>query len=93
MRPIVHFISAPTYNLCKHLNKWFRSNANFQPTYTIKNSLDLIDKISERDIPSGSILVSFDAVDLYNNVPIKFSVRRTREILSSLQIQDLRFGN
>ena len=86
MRPIVSFVSAPTYHLCKHLNKWFHSYTPFCPKYTISNSCNLVDNIKNLAIPPNSTLVSFDVVNLYTNVPIQPTLSRMSEILEQCQI-------
>ena len=86
MRPIISFVSAPSYHLCKHLNKWFHSYTSFLPKYAVSNSCDPVGKITNLPIPPNSILVSFDVVSLYTNVPIQPTLTRVSEILEQHKI-------
>ena len=83
---IVSFVSAPSYHLCQHLNKGFHSFTSFLPRYTVSNSCDLVDKITNFAIPPNCILVSFDVDSLYTNVPIKPTLTRISEILEQCKI-------
>jgi hypothetical protein len=69
-RPVVSFYTAPTYKLAKHANNLFYSMLKFNPPYTVKNSLELIDKIQHTKVNSNNILVSFDVVSLFTSVPV-----------------------
>jgi len=81
LRPIVSYISSPTYRLCKHLDYWFKMTTNFRPAYSVKNTTELIDKIKNFNIPPNSILVSFDVQSLYPRVPLTPTLQRIDEIL------------
>lgn len=70
IRPIASFTQAPTYKLCKWLNTYLPHKLSFQPKHVIKNSLDLIQKIKNINVPPNSTLVSFDIKNLYPSVPI-----------------------
>jgi len=47
IRPVVSFINAPTYNLCGFIDSWFKSFTKFQPRYSVKNTVDLVDRIKD----------------------------------------------
>jgi Reverse transcriptase (RNA-dependent DNA polymerase) len=70
IRPVASFIQAPTYKICKLLNSLLPKKLNFQPRYTVKNSSDLVSKISGIPVPPNAVLVSFDIVNLFPSVPI-----------------------
>ena len=55
---------------------------------TVSNSFDLIDEITEHNIPPNSIFVPFDVVILFNNVPFNLTIERTSEIPQNSHIQD-----
>ena len=42
IRPVVSYISSPTYRLCKFLDNWFKKQTNFQPQFSVKNTLELV---------------------------------------------------
>ena len=88
MRPIVSFNSSPTYNLAKHLNFWFRTTTNYHSRFSIKNSVELIEKISLLDISPNAILVSFDVSGLFPNTPLPPTLKRITNILSQAQIHN-----
>ena len=69
MRPVVSFVSFPTYFLAKFLDRWFKSRVDFESPYSIKNSVSLADKLKDDILPPGSILCSFDVVDLFPSIP------------------------
>lgn len=71
MRPVVSYINAPAYKLAKKLNTIFRSGVDFNPKFTVKNSLDLIDKIKDISVPLNAKLVSFDVTSLFTNIPVQ----------------------
>jgi len=64
IQPIVSFLHSPTYKLCKYLNNWFTCNSNFRPTYSIKTSLDLIERIKDFDIPPNTFHLTSQACTL-----------------------------
>lgn len=70
LRPIVSFINSPSYNLSKFLVN-ILNNITINSKYNIKNSLHFKDKISEITMDTGEILVSFDVVSLFTNVPMQ----------------------
>ena len=86
VRPIVSFISSPTYKLAKYLNIWFTENTDFQSGYSIKNSKELTDKISDFSTPPDSILCSFDVAGLFTNVPLGPTLERIHGILLEAHI-------
>jgi hypothetical protein len=94
IRPIASFTQAPTYPLCKWLTSYLPHKLSFRPKYTIKNSLDLIQKIKNINVPPNSTLVSFDIKNLYPSVPIPdlkniLSLLITSKISSPLEREEL----
>ena len=71
IRPVVSYIGAPTYDLAKHLNNLLKTKSSFKPQYSLKNSLDLIKKIENVNIPQNSKLISLDVDSLFTNVPFE----------------------
>mgnify|MGYP000921756173 CR=1 FL=1 len=71
MRPVVSFVSAPSYKLAKYLDKWFKHLVDFRPPFSIKNSIELSQLLIQTSPPPGSILISFEVVWLYPHVPLQ----------------------
>lgn len=86
VRPIVSFISSPTYKLAKYLNRWFQWSTDFQSEFSIKNSNELIGKIRDFIPPPGSILVSFDVAGLFTNVPLVPTLESIDKILKEANV-------
>lgn len=70
IRPIVAYCNAPAYKLCKGFINFFNSHTNFVSAFSVKNSVELISKIQDVDIPLHSKLVSFDVASLFTSIPI-----------------------
>ena len=69
LRPIVSNINAPTYNLSKKLVQDFQTFE--QPTtLSVKNNLDLLDKLKDLKIDQNDRLISFDVKNLFPSIPI-----------------------
>ena len=66
LRPIVSFVNSPTYNISKFLSKIIKSLMTNR--FSVKNSIDFIDRIKDVVIEDDDILVSFDAVSLFTSV-------------------------
>ena len=68
IRTVVSFIYSPSHNLSNELDVILRNTLNFKPKFSIKNSLDLIDKVKNIKINRNSILLSFDVKNLFPSV-------------------------
>ena len=69
LRPIVSSINSPSYNLAKHLADILTPWSGKGTSY-IKNSQHFVERAKEIEIQPGDLLVSFDVVSLFTNVPI-----------------------
>jgi hypothetical protein len=74
IRPLINYQNAPAYKLAKTLEKVIRSNFKFNNNIMLKNSIDLVSKIKDLEIPMNTKLVSFDIKNLYTNIPIKETI-------------------
>ena len=81
IRPVVSFVNAPSSKLSKKLISIIKFNTKFKSKYSIKNSLDLIDKIKNLEIPNRSLLISFDVKSLFPSVPPADVLGITRTLL------------
>jgi len=85
MRPIVSCVNAPSYNISKWLLHEFQK-LEFPETFSIKDRYQFIEATKDLNIEPHEMLVSFDVVALYPNVPMK----ETSKILENwLQTLDL----
>ena len=71
MRPIVSYINAPAFRISKYISKNFQNFTGFESKYSIKNSLQLIEMLKSKQIPSNAKLVSFDVKSLFPSIPLK----------------------
>ncbi|XP_044764540.1 uncharacterized protein LOC123321102 [Coccinella septempunctata] len=69
IRPVVSNCNAPTYQLSKWLNIFLKEKINFSPSYTIKNTLDLVNKIKDIKVEDHYKIRTLDIENLYTNVP------------------------
>ena len=69
MRPVVSYINAPSYKLCKQLCSDLPNIINCTSPYSVKNSLELIEKLKNKDVPDNYKLVSFDVKSLFTSIP------------------------
>ena len=83
IRPVVSYTSAPSYKLAFKYNTIFKDHSQFSPKHSVKNSLDLIDKLKPLTLPQNGILVSFDVSSLFINVPVHQTLRIATKLLSN----------
>ena len=69
MRPVVSYVTAPAYKVCKKLNELLPKYINFNPKYAIKNTLQLVNNIKNVHLPLNAKLVSFDVKNLFPSIP------------------------
>ena len=74
LRPIASFVGSPTYQLSKHLVFLLAPLVGKTPAH-VKNSIDFASFISDQTLQQGQVLVSFDAVSLFTNVPVDLACR------------------
>jgi hypothetical protein len=88
MRPVVNFRTAPTYHLCKYLNKKIQEKLNWEQSFNVKNTVDLVTKIKDVIIPDNSIFISFDVKDMYSNIPPKETIKILEEDLRNNNVNN-----
>ena len=71
IRPVVSYNNAPASKIAKFLNNHLRNVTNFNPSFSVKNSLHLIDSLKNLTIPYNAKLVSFDVKNLFTNIPVE----------------------
>lgn len=72
IRPVVSYIKAPSYKICKTINLKLSQILNFQLKYipSIKNSVDFVKKINNVFIPANVHVASFDICSLFTSIPV-----------------------
>lgn len=69
IRPVVSFVTAPSFKLSKTLINIIKMHCKFKSTHSIKNSVDLISRIKDIHLPDKAILLSFDVKNLFPSIP------------------------
>ena len=67
VRPIISTVNSPTYNVSKFFAKFLQNNLKL-PVSHIDNSLKLLEKINNIQIPHDYDIISLDVVSLFTNV-------------------------
>jgi hypothetical protein len=70
MRPVVSYVNAPNYKLCKYMNNILPDKINFKSDKAIKNTIELITKLNKMQISPTDKLISFDVKSLFTSIPI-----------------------
>ena len=73
LRPISSSTNLPCYTLSKHIGDILKRIIS--PDYNIKNSQILKAKLEDIILEQDDILVSFDAVSLFTNIPTNLAIR------------------
>lgn len=84
IRPVVSFVASPTYNLSRWLKDWFVNITDFTPKFAIKNSSDLVKKLTSPNLPplpSASKVCSFDVNGMFTNIDVRLSINYMCDIL------------
>ena len=80
LRPIVASQGSPTYNLAKYLAEILKPLVG-KSEHHVVNSIEFITKIEQTKLDEDEILVSFDVVSLFTNVPIDEACNIAKERL------------
>lgn len=73
LRPISSSTNVPCYNLAKHIGTILQTIINRD--LNIKNSIQLIEKLKNTFIDDTEIMVSFDVVSLFTNIPTHLAIK------------------
>ncbi|XP_058840547.1 uncharacterized protein LOC131696034, partial [Topomyia yanbarensis] len=71
LRPVVPNITAPTYKLSKYIANILKRSQ--QSEYNISDSFQFTEYINQITLPPDYVLVSFDVVSLFTNIPIELA--------------------
>jgi hypothetical protein len=81
IRPIVNLCNSPAYNLGRFISKHLNSISYLLYSFSVKNSVQLINNLSDIPVNSNTRMCSFDISNMYTNIPIdKVPLSRHREI-------------
>lgn len=73
LRPIVSSIQVPCYHLSKYVGKILQNIVS--KDYNIKNSAQLKDQLGNTELNNNEIIVSFDVISLFTNIPIHTAIK------------------
>lgn len=73
LRPVSSSVDVPCYNLSKHIGEIIQNIISTK--YNIKNSLELKQQLSIIQLEEDEILVSFDVVSLFTNIPTYLAIK------------------
>ena len=80
LRPIISTTATYNYQLSKHLTK-ILSEVRKKPPSFIKDSFELMKKITKLESNDNEILISFDIDNLYTNVPVLEAIETALDLL------------
>jgi len=80
LRPIISTTATYNYQLSKHLTK-ILSEVRKKPPSFIKDSFELMKKITKLESNNNEILISFDIDNLYTNVPVLEAIETALDLL------------
>ena len=79
LRPIVHIIESPTYDLAKHLAKTLKPLVGKSFSFS-KDSSQLVGRMKDWKVDENALLTSFDVVSLYKKIPIDDGVEVIKKV-------------
>ena len=65
IRPIVSFVGSPVYKISIFLNKIFKAHLPIKFDFSLRNSIELANLLSELEVPDNCFVMSFDIKNLF----------------------------
>ena len=85
MRPVVSFISAPSYKLAKYLDTWYKQLVDFRSPYSVKNSIELAETLTQTSPPPVEVLsylsMLLDCIPTFPSIPLRRTWKNFFEML------------
>ena len=88
LRPIVLFLSSPTYGLSKFLTSLLKPVMGLS-AHHVRNSQDVAQFIKSQHLSGTEVLVSFGVVSLFTRIPTDLAVQVSHERLSGWKMTSL----
>jgi len=85
MRLVVSNINSPTSKISEYIVKQFKK-LNYHSKYSIKNSIELTNKLADFKLEPDDFLVSFDIIGLFPNIPIDSTLEIVKNFLETQDI-------
>lgn len=89
LRPVVSFVHSPTYQLSKYLARILSPLVGNSPSH-VRNSHTFAQFAHAESLQKGKLLVSFDVVSLFTNVPVDLAMTVA---IQRLQVDDSLTGH
>jgi hypothetical protein len=87
VRPVVPSVNTPTSKICSFLVRKFREFKK-PISRSIKNSVELINKLKEEEIKEDEIMISFDIEALFPSIPMNEATVLLSEWICDQDIPD-----
>lgn len=78
LRPICSSINAPGYTLCKFVSNILKG-INSNSKYNVRDAIYFKNRIKNIEIEEDEIMVSFDVVNLFPNIPINLALNTIKD--------------
>ena len=88
IRTIINWQNAPAYKIAKLLSRLLQLYIPLPNVFNVKNSIQLINDLTEISIDKNTRLASFDIESMYSNVPTDELTSIIKFIISHLNIDD-----
>ncbi|XP_036317693.1 uncharacterized protein LOC118732671, partial [Rhagoletis pomonella] len=91
MRKIVSNINSPLSNIARWLVKDLKKFGSFDG-YSVKNSLDFIEKVRDIEIEKDEIMISFDVEALFPSIPVDTAIEAIQNHLNKFSLPEDKFN-
>lgn len=76
-RPVISSIGSPLYKLSKFCGNILKKS--FKSKYNVKNSREVVERISKITVPKGYVMISLDVESLFTSFPIELILNAVEE--------------